>query len=312
MVERKPGHGWGTAAGLALATAAFAVLSPGLLIFLPLSLFFLTLPPRRPLLVGCGALLAWVALVGTDPGGSPLWYIERGWVLVLGAWFMVMVVLLPAAGFFSRAIAALGAAAATVAALLAFVPTGWSSLDWAVARRIQGTASDAATLWANSAVSEGWSSRFTEALTRFAELQSLLHPALIGLESLAALGLAWWAYRRLAAKERYPLGRLRDFRFGDHLVWVLIAGVLLLVLPLGEAAVRAGSNMVAFMGALYALRGAAILLVFSGLQGVGGVFVAGLVLLFLYPIALMTALVVGLSDTWFDLRARRAAARPDS
>lgn len=311
-MEGRPGHGWGTAAGLVLATAAFAVLSPGLLIFLPLALFLISLPPRRPLSVLGGVLLAWVALVGTDPAGSPLWFIERGWVLVLVAWFMVMVVLLPAASFFSRALAALGASLGTVAVLLSVLPAGWSTLDWAIARRIQGTASDAAALWASSTVSEGWTTRFTDALTRFAELQSLLHPALIGLESLAALGVAWWAYRRLAAKERYPLGRLRDFRFGDHLVWVLIGGILLLILPLGEAAGRAGSNMVAFMGALYALRGAAILLVLSGLQGAGGAFVAGLVLLFLYPIALTTAVVVGLSDTWFDLRARRAAARPDS
>jgi hypothetical protein len=312
VVEEKPGHGWGTAAGLALATASFAVLSPGLLIFLPLSLFLLSLPPRRPFLAAGGALLLWVVLTGGDSGGSPLWYIERGWVLVLGAWFMLMVVLLPGAGFFTRALAALGASAATVTALLVLVPSGWPVLDWAIGRRIQETATDAAALWTNSAVSEGLSGRFTDALKRFSELQSLLHPALIGLESLAALGVAWWAYRRLAARERHPLGRLRDFRFGDHLVWVLIAGILLLVLPLGEAAVRAGSNVVAFMGALYALRGAAILLVFSGLQGVGGAFVAGLVVLFLYPVALMTAVVVGLSDTWFDLRARRAAARPDS
>jgi hypothetical protein len=93
---------------------------------------------------------------------------------------------------------------------------------------------------------------------------------------------------------------------------LLIAGVLLLVLPMGEAAVRAGSNVLAFMGALYALRGAAILLVVFGLQGLGGAFIAGLLLLLLYPFALTTAIIVGLTDTGFDLRARRAAARPDS
>jgi hypothetical protein len=293
-----------------LATAAFAVLSPGLLIFLPLSLFLLSLPPRRPLLVVLGVVLAGLALRGA--GDNPLWYIERGWVLMLGAWFVVMVYALPAAGFFSRALAALGASAATVALFLALLPDGWGVLDWAMTRRIQDTASDASALWASSSAASGWAEQFGEALSRFAELQALLHPALAALESLAALGVAWWGYRRLAARERHPLGRLRDFRFGDHLVWLLIAGVLLLVLPMGEAAVRAGSNVLAFMGALYALRGAAILLVVFGLQGLGGAFIAGLLLLLLYPIALTTAIIVGLTDTWFDLRARRAAARPDS
>jgi hypothetical protein len=293
-----------------LATAAFAVLSPGLLIFLPLSLFLLSLPPRRPLLVVLGVVLAGLALRGA--GDNPLWYIERGWVLMLGAWFVVMVYALPAAGFFSRALAALGASAATVALFLALLPDGWGVLDWAMTRRIQDTASDASALWASSSAASGWAEQFGEALSRFAELQALLHPALAALESLAALGVGWWGYRRLAARERHPLGRLRDFRFGDHLVWLLIAGVLLLVLPMGEAAVRAGSNVLAFMGALYALRGAAILLVVFGLQGLGGAFIAGLLLLLLYPIALTTAIIVGLTDTWFDLRARRAAARPDS
>ncbi len=310
MDTSRPGHGWSTAAGLVLATAAFAVLSPGLLIFLPLSLFLLSLPPRRPLLVVLGVVLAGMALRGG--GDGPLWYIERGWVLVLGAWFMVMVFALPAAGFFSRALAALGASAATVALFLTVLPNGWQVLDWAVTRRIQETATDASALWARSSASNGWAERFTEALSQFAELQTLLHPALVALESLAALGVAWWAYRRLAARERHPLGRLRDFRFGDHMVWLLIAGILLVILPLGEVAVRAGCNVLAFMGALYALRGAAILLVIFGLKGPGGAFIAGLMLLLLYPIALTTAILVGLTDTWFDLRARRAAARPDS
>lgn len=311
-MDSRPGHGWGAAAGLALATVAFAVLSPGLLIFLPLSLFLLSLPPRRPILVGFGALLALGGLVGAEPGSGPLWYMERGWVLVLGAWFMVMVHLLPRAGFFTRALAALGASSGTVALLLTLLPEGWSVVDWAITRRIQKTAADASAIWAESSVSTGWVERFSEALSRYAELQTLLHPALIALESLAALGVAWWAYGRLASGERHPLGRLRDFRFGDHLVWLLIVGIVLVLLPLGDVAVRAGSNVLTFMGALYALRGAAVLLVVFGLQGIGGAFIAGLIILFLYPLVLATAIVVGLSDTWIDLRARRSAVRPDS
>lgn len=309
-MRSRPGHGWGTVAGLVLATAVFAVLSPGLLIFLPFSLFLVTLPPRRPLLIVLGVVLAGMVVRGAEIG--PLWYIERGWVLMLGAWFMIMVVALPAASFFPRALAAIGATAVSIAGFLVLLPNGWQVLDWSIGRRIQGTAADATLLWANSAMAGGWGGRFTEMIAQFAELQVLLHPALIALESLAALGVAWWCYRRLAAKERHPLGMLRDFRFGDHLVWLLIAGILLIILPLGEVAVRAGVNVLAFMGALYALRGGAVLLVVFGLKGPAGAFVAGLLLLVLYPIALATTVLVGLTDTWFDLRARRVAARPDS
>lgn len=311
-MESKPGAGWGTAAGLVLATVSLAVVGPGLLIFLPFSLFLLALPPRRPLALGGSLALAWVVMVGAEPGSGPFWYVERGWVLVLAAWFIFMVIVLPTTRFLPRALAAIAATVATTGALLAIFPEGWRLLDWTLTRRFQDSAADAALAWSRTTASSAWVDWFAAVAVRVAEMQALLHPALIALESLAALGVAWWGYRRVAARERYPLGRLRDFRFGDHLIWLLIAGILLILLPLGDAAFRAGSNLVAFMGALYALRGGAILLVVLGLKGVGGAVIAALLLLLLYPVVLTTSILVGLSDTWFDLRARRAAARPDS
>lgn len=230
----------------------------------------------------------------------------------MGAWFVISSFALPKEAFFPRALAALTAAGLTALLILLLVPEGGSVLDWVVTRRIEMTASAAAAVWSEASVSTEWAEQFRSAITRFAEIQILLYPALIALESLAALGVAWWAYRRLVLRDRQPLGRFREFRFEDHLVWMVIAGILLVLLPLGEVAVRTGSNILAFMGALYALRGAAILLVVFGLKGIGGVVIATLVTLFLYPIVLMTAILVGISDTWIDLRARRSAVRPDS
>lgn len=311
-MDLRPGEGWGTAASLTLATVIFAVLSPGLLIFLPLSILLVALPPRKPIAVIFGAGLAVLGLMGSGPGVGPIWYIERGWVLILGAWFVISSFALPKEAFFPRALAALTAAGLTALLILLLVPEGGSVLDWVVTRRIEMTASAAAAVWSEASVSTEWAEQFRSAITRFAEIQILLYPALIALESLAALGVAWWAYRRLVLRDRQPLGRFREFRFEDHLVWMVIAGILLVLLPLGEVAVRTGSNILAFMGALYALRGAAILLVVFGLKGIGGVVIATLVTLFLYPIVLMTAILVGISDTWIDLRARRSAVRPDS
>jgi hypothetical protein len=312
-VDPKPGRGWGVVAGLALVAAACSVVSPGLLISLLVTLFFVALPPRRPAQVAVAAGLAWVIFRATAThrfiDGS--WYVDRGWVLLIGAWFVVTVALWPAARFVNRALAALGAAAASAALLLLFFPDGWRNLDWLVSHRIHEVAALASQQWVAAGAGE-WSGRFASAAYQLAELQSFLYPALLALESLAGLAVAWWIYHRVATGEPNPLGRWRDFRFGDHLVWLLVAGILLLLLPLGSVAGRAGSNLLAFMSALYALRGSAVLLTIFGLQGVGGALIATLALLFLYPLTLTTAVLVGLTDTWVDLRARRAAPRPGS
>ena len=61
------------------------------------------------------------------------------------------------------------------------------------------------------------------------------------------------------------------------------------------------------MGGLYALRGVAVLLFLAGgVTGLGLVFLA-VGMLFLSPVLIMGALVVGVGDTWLDLRAKAMA-----
>ena len=138
-----------------------------------------------------------------------------------------------------------------------------------------------------------------------------MFPALLGLASLTGLAVAWFAFQRVANREPTPLRPLREFRFPDDLVWVLIAGVVLLLLPFG-AAERAGTNLLAFMTALYALRGLAVLLVLAGAPGPLGMVVGGLLLLFLYPLVMAMTVLVGVTDTWLDIRARRRAVPPST
>ena len=93
---------------------------------------------------------------------------------------------------------------------------------------------------------------------------------------------------------------------GLTMLTLLIAGAMLLLVPLGDVAARAGANLTAFMGALYVVRGAAILLALTGLTGVGA-FLVGVIALLLLPLVASAALVVGLSDIWLDLRRRVAS-----
>jgi hypothetical protein len=129
-------------------------------------------------------------------------------------------------------------------------------------------------------------------------------PALLALESFAILALAWSLYHRLArARLGPPLARLREFRFNDQLVWGLILGVTLLVLPALADLRGAGLNLLVFFGALYLLRGFGVLTWFLAPRGLAMALLVGVALL-LPPLVGAAALWFGLGDTWFDWRSR--------
>jgi hypothetical protein len=150
------------------------------------------------------------------------------------------------------------------------------------------------------------------AVQRWVGFQQDVYPAMLSLATVAALGLAWFGFDRLSGRFHGP-GPIREFRFSDHLIWLLIGGLALLILPLGGLAFRVGENAALFMGGLYLLRGAAILLWIgaSAATSVWSAVLLAMAALFLYPVILGTALVLGLSDTWLDLRTRLSRARAE-
>jgi hypothetical protein len=107
------------------------------------------------------------------------------------------------------------------------------------------------------------------------------------------------------------LSLLRYYRFNDHLVWVLVVGLVLLVTAMDEPLGRVGANAVVFMGALYALRGAAVVVFISGGVSLIGYVVTGVGLLLVPAMLLGGALVIGVGDTWLDVRGRVAEITTD-
>ncbi|HUH13682.1 MAG TPA: DUF2232 domain-containing protein [Longimicrobiales bacterium] len=307
MTEER-GRGWGALFGLVLATVVLSVVNPALLIVVPLSLLLVALPPHRPRRVIAGALLAGIALAGAGTAPSGLWYVERAWPLILGGWFLLGVVLLPRSAFLPRAMGAVAASAVTAAAVLE-IAGGWRALDRTFRERFDAGVADALRAWGGQL--EG-TAGVRQAMEQAAALQAFLYPALLALASMAALAITWWVYRRVAGQESRPLARLREFRFSDHLVWVVVAGALLMLLPAGDAGMRTGSNLLTFMAALYALRGLAVVVALIGSPGWGMVLLGTVAALLLYPLVLMATLVVGLTDTWLDLRSARGAGRRKS
>src|SRR4029079_18218939 len=89
---------------------------------------------------------------------------------------------------------------------------------------------------------------------------SMLVPALLALESLAAMGLGWALFHRMSNVAIGPqLGKLRDFRFNDQLVWGVAVGASIFLLPAFQEGRNAGLNLLLFFRALYALRGMGIM-----------------------------------------------------
>jgi hypothetical protein len=305
-----PAGRWSTAVALWLVALLIPVVNPLMIVLLGLGALTLAFPPRGRWVWHAVALgLALTVLVTeTDVFGT----VARGWSLLLAGIFVATMLLLPGAGFITRALAALGGAAA-VSGLWLLALGGDRVVDTLVTQRFHSVALLATGMLAERGGDPGWSGEFGRLLVSGAEMQGYLFLGLLGLESLAALALAWWLFVRSRPEEEGRWSQLRplkEFRFNDQLVWLAIAGLALVALPLGDEARRAGANALAFMGGLYALRGFGVLAFIAGAAASRGmtVFVAAMAVL-LFPILIpMTAVLVGLGDTWLDVRRRITAA----
>ena len=132
-------------------------------------------------------------------------------------------------------------------------------------------------------------------------------PAWLAITALLGVRLAWSWYQRIARSPLLPPAKaFRDFRFNDHLVWLLVVSSAASLLAGSRPMSLAATNVLMVMGVLYALRGAAIIR--TSMLRASPVFIGLLVLMML---ALFTVIPVGLAmlgiaDTWVDFRRRMA------
>jgi hypothetical protein len=285
--------------GITLATS---VVQPSVLIGVPFLALGLVMGLRR-----LGAFVAAVVLgvlVLGGPDRDALWFLERGWALLAAGCFVALTLRRPSAAFASRALGAVAGAGAVAAVSLGMRSGGWSSVQWAMENRMGEGVSSAMEGLRLLRGGGALPPALVNAVYQTVEVQAKVFPALLGIASMAALGVAWWGYVRLSSGSDQGVGPLRNFRFNDHLVWVFISGLLLLLPRWGDLVARIGANAVVFMGALYATRGAAVILFLSGGLSLVGYVLLVFGLLFVPPLVLMGALVIGLGDTWLDVRSK--------
>ena len=265
--------------------------------------------------VSLAALLLYRSAAGP---ASPFADLVRGWSLLAAGAFGIACIVSVGRHFLPRGLTALGFALIAVVALMS---TG--VLSGERVREIVGSQltsrSDRAVMTMRASIEQQpaeWRARVerlsgTELETMARQNEQVLaalprlalpaFPALLALESLLALALAWTLYHRFSrARIGEPLTRLREFRFNDQLVWGLIVAVAVLIIPRLSALEGAGINLFVFFGALFALRGAGVMLWF--MPGGFGTAVIVAVTIFAPPLLTALSLSLGLGDTWADWR----------
>ena len=290
------------AIALSIGVALLSPISPLILISVPLAVLLLAHEARNPFALALAVVIVGLAFRGAASATSPLWFWERAWALLVAGGFVIVGLVSRQTSLIRRSVAAVAVAFAVVAVVGSLRPALLAEVDWWVGAQFDRAAL-AAYQWLQSGGDVALAA--SEAIRGVAEIQTLIYPALLGLASLCALAVGWYVFRRLGGVE-IALGPFREFRFSDRLAWLLILGLALLVLPLGQLATRLGENVVAFMGGLYLLRGAAVLLWLGAAVVTSGWSIVLWVLaaILLYPVVLGAALVMGVSDTWLDLRNR--------
>ena len=297
---------WSTAFALSLAVLLLPVFDALALILLPLALLILALPGNRR--VHWIAIGVAFAVSGTLFVGGPLATVSRGWALMLGSIYLAMTLAQPHWDTTSRALSTV--LIAMVAGTIGLSASGeLVALDTMVQEQFRTVSAAFENLRVQMPDAE-WVTEASETTGRISEVQAEVFPALLALQSLAALALASWTVRRTGRSEAeaFRLGRLRDFRFNDNLIWLLILGLLLVLSPASPLWTRIAANVLVFMGSLYALRGLAIFVYLAeGTKSIMTMIFGTLVLIFLYPVVVTGALLMGISDTWLYVRNRRTA-----
>lgn len=277
--------------------------------------------------------LATFVAVSAPQGDSMFYNLTRGWSLVLAGAFGLVCLFGARRPFFPRSMVALTLSLGLALIMSVIGPVTGTHMTNAVRQELaRRNAETIQTLdgFIRSYPDE-WS-RLVERIPQFGEMRDdtekqlrviadageALYPSLLAIESLLALALAWAIYHRLSrARLGPPLGRLRDFRFNDQLVWGLIVGLTIVFLPTLVSVRIVGRNLLVFFGALYALRGLGVLAWFMAPGALAVTATVGFAMLWwpvLSTIAVagflflaIAAFGLGLGDTWADWRRR---ARP--
>ncbi len=300
---------WLTRHGLVLASViVYATVAPAALFALPLAALLALSPVRSvkeavTLAVAGGFSLAWLAQVGELPD-----QVIRAATLLTAAVFVLTT------RYFTvpvthRAVVAVGVATLAVGGLLFALGSSWAELRWWVAHETsRSTRLISQLLWMAAQDGSSAAGEMAALLGETIQYAADYFPAILALQLTAGLAISTAIYVRVAETPHGPgLGRLADFRFSHYFGWLAIPPLVVLLLPSLEPAQLAALNVLIVMGALYALRGVAVVVFGLHLLGAATGFIAAVVIFgafLILPVAVAGAILLGVVDSGMDLRRR--------
>jgi hypothetical protein len=280
-----------------------AIAAPVALIALPAAILLLLAGGGRPgqralTLVLAGVGVWWLLGVGELPDQT-----VRAAALLATAAF-VLLSIRTGWSVTHRALVALVVAALGTAALFLAFGWSWDQLLWWVEFRT-GAALRPVLLQiaagTNGAVMG--SADFETTLDDLIRSSGTLFPGAAAVQLLVSLVLAAMLVRRVSGRAvGRPVGRLADFKFSEHLGWLLALALAVVLIPQLGAVRPLGLNVLVVMGTLYAVRGLAVITFgIHLLRGGCALYVAAaLALFFLMP----GVVLLGVVDAGLDLRRR--------
>lgn len=224
----------------------------------------------------------------------------------------VMTSLAGVRSLFNRALASVTFTTSAVAGWFTTMGLGWSDLresivstQWALYRAL--FADLPSTMPTRGELDSGALAGRVADITRGILTTVDYWPAIHALFAMAGGWLAWMWYHRIASE---PIGlapkRFREFSFSDHLVWLVILSGAALLAGVGGTGRLVAGNLLMFLLALYAGRGLAVIRTALLPAPRALAVLLSITSIVLLPLAMVTATLIGLADTWLDIRRRMA------
>ncbi len=295
------------------AGIAFVILAPIGLLTLPLAGMVLATRARSrhgiaAALLG-GVSLWWLAQVGNPPD-----QVVRA-AAVVGSTVFVATLVSMTWSHTHRSLVAIGLAAGSMSVLFAVLGISWSEVRWWVESRIQFAAQMTLTRMSGNRFGDG--AELTNGgplvgpldgwFDRVIPIMADYFPATVAVQMFAGFALATVLFRRLAPEIGVTLGKFREFRFSEHLGWIVVVSLgVVLLLRVGTLKLLA-ANVLVVAGLLYALRGSAVVIFGLTLTGGPGFITTGILaflVVFMLPVVLTGAILLGVVDAGLDLRRR--------
>ena len=282
-----------------LLFVGYLLVAPPMFVFGPLvGLLLLSRPATLREWVWVAAATSWSLLWLSEAGGLSGQFVRAAAVLVSGS-YLALTVWRPS-NQLSRCLAATTGAGIALGGWMIGLGVRWTELRQSIQLDLAEIDRLARAQWSGM-------SGATEALADLAGMAdtlSMLYPGLLALAAIAGLRLAWSWYHRIAERPIGPApAPFAAFSFNDQMVWGLVIGVALLLLPLPGVRVI-GDNLVLVWAALYAVRGMAVFAAIAGRVPAPVLAALAAVTLLLLPFVLGGLTLLGLADTWLDFRRR--------